>query len=80
MQKIVLIIIAMVVNEVTANHDQVVNQKAEQVNETVVLVSSSCPFPFGKWSEERWQSPALTYRMPKEPRWPLDLFINFRAD
>lgn len=80
MQKIVLIIIAMVVNEVTANHDQVENQKAEQVNETVVVVSSSCPFPFGEWSEEHRQSLALTYCFPKGPRWPLDLFINFRAD
>ena len=80
MQKIVLIIIAMVVNEVTANHDHVVNQKAEQVNETVALMSSSCHDPFGKWSEDRRQSPALSYCLPIGPRWPVDLFINFRAN
>ncbi|NNG11421.1 MAG: hypothetical protein HKM92_14745 [Arenibacter sp.] len=80
MQKFVLIIIAMVVNEVTAHQEQAVNLKAAQVHETVVLVSSYYPFPFGKWSEEERQSTTLTYCHPKQTRWPRHLFINFRAD
>lgn len=80
MQKIVLIIIAMVVNEVTANQDQAVNLEAEQVHETVDLVSFSYPFSFGKWSVEVRQSTAITYCYPEQTRWPRHLFINFRAN